>query len=242
MMRLIDREFVRIRSYAFPADSPLPQLSESLPRNLRREMTNLEVEADDLVTIRFHLRSRIACIQTRDGVIAWQAAEPCKLQVNYRHEILQPLRDIKPAEQAARLSNWDAVSAERGSPMDTKGSLIGGEQEEHRPGQNILTPPALGGEFDSSPGVQNGDPAHLHFQSGANGDIVDIGPQATDANGAAGQAGRGYVRLELLEFESGKSHTVLRSDVYSLAILGRFRLLTETLARWMRVKADMVGS
>lgn len=242
MMRLIDREFVRICSYAFPSDSPLPQLSESLPRNLRREMTSLAVDADDLVTLRFHLRRRIACIQTRDGVIAWQAAEPCKLQVNYRHEILQPVRDIEPAEQAVRISNWEPFSAERGSPMDTRGSLIGGEQEEHRLSQDILAPPALDGEFDSSPGVQNGDPAHLHFEGGSNGDIADIGPQKTDANGAAGQAGRGYVRLELLDVASGKSHTVMRSDVYSLAILARFRLLTETLARWMRVKMDVVSS
>lgn len=126
--------------------------------------------------------------------------------------------------------------------MDTKGTLIGGEKEEHRLRQNILAPPALDGEFSSSPGVQNGDLAHLHFQSGTNGDIADTGPQETDANGAGGQARRGYVRLELLEGESERSHTILRSDAYSLAILGRFRLLTETLARWMRVTTDVVSS
>ena len=242
MMRLIDREFVRICSYAFPADSPLPQLSKSLPRKLWREMTSLEVDADDLVTLRFHLRSRIACIQTRDGVIAWQAAEPCKLQVSYRLELLQPQRDVKPADQAARISNWDAVSTESVSPMDTKGFLIGGEQEEHRLRQDILAPPVLDGEFDSSLGVQNGDPAHLHFLNGTKGDIAAIGPQETDANGAGGQAGRGYVRLELLEGESERPHTILSSDAYSLAILGRFRLLTETLAGWMRVTTDVVSS
>ncbi len=242
MMRLIDREFVRICSYAFPADSPLPQLSESLPRKLRREMTSLEVDSDDLVTLRFHLRSRIACIQTRDGVIAWQAAEPCKLRVSYRHAILHPLRDVKPTEQAARIPHWDAVSPEGVSLMDTKGSLIGGEQEEHGLRQNILASPALDGEFDSSLGVQNGDLAHLHLQNGINGNIADIGPQETDANGAGGQARRGYVRLELLEGESDEPHTILSSDVYSLAILGRFRLLTETLARWMKATTDMVSS
>jgi len=241
-MRLIDREFVRICSYAFPSDSPLPQLSESLPRKLRREMASLAVDADDLVTLRFHLRSRIVCIQTRDGVIAWQAAEPCKLQVNYHHEILQPLRDVKPAGQAARISNWDAVSPEGVSPVDTEGSLSGGEQEEHSLSQNILAPPALDGEFDLSPGVQNGDFAHLHFQSGPNGKIADTGPQETDPKGAVGQARRGYVRLELLEGESEKLHTILSSDAYSLAILGRFRLLTETLAGWMRVTTDVVSS
>ena len=242
MMRLIDSEFVRICSYAFPSDSPLPQLSESLPRKLRREMASLAVDADDLVTLRFHLRSRIACIQTRDGVIAWQAADPCKLQISYRHEVLQSLRDVEPAEQAARISNWDAVSSERVGPMDTEGSLSGGEQEAHSPSQNILAPSALDGEFDSSPGVQNGDLAHLHFQSGTNGDIVDTGPQETGANGAVGQARRGYVRLELLEGESEKLHTILSADAYSLAILGRFRLLTETLAGWMRVTTDVVSS
>ena len=239
MMRLIDREFVRICSYAFPSDSPLPRLSKSLPQQLHREMTSLEVGSDDLVTLRFHLRSRIACIQTRDGVIAWQAAEPCKLQVSYRHGILQPLGDVELAEQAARISNWDAVPAEIVSSVDTEGSLIGGEQEEHSPSQNILAPTALDGEFDSSPGVHNGDLGHLHFQSGTNG---DVGPQESDANGAGGQARRGYVRLELLEVESQRSYTLLSSEVYSLAILGRFRLLTETLARWMRVKMGVVSS
>lgn len=239
MMRLIDREFVRICSYAFPSDSPLPQLSKSLPQHLRREMTSLEVDSDDLVTLRFHLRSRIACIQTRDGVIAWQAPEPCKLQVNYRHGILQPLGEVELAEQAARISNWDAVPAEVVSPVDTQDTLIGGEQEEHSPSQNILAPTALDGEFDSSPGVHNGDLGHLHFQSGTNG---DVGPQESDANGAGGQVRRGYVRLELLELGSQRSHTILNSDIYSLAILARFRLLTETLARWMRVTSGVVSS
>ena len=59
MIRLIDREFVRICSFAFPSDSPLPQLSKTLPRRLQRKLTSLEVDGDDLVTLRFHLRSRI---------------------------------------------------------------------------------------------------------------------------------------------------------------------------------------
>ena len=58
MIRLIHREFVRVRSYAFPSDSPLPQLSKSLPRRLRRKKPSLEVDADDLVTLHFYLRSR----------------------------------------------------------------------------------------------------------------------------------------------------------------------------------------
>lgn len=241
MMRLIDGEFVRICSYAFPSDSPLPQLSKSLPQDLRREMASLEVDADDLVTLRFHLRSRIACIQTRDGAIAWQASGPCKLHVSYRNEVLQPLRDGKPAEKAAPTPEWEAVSPERTGAMDTKGSLVGGEQEEHGLSQDILAQPVLDGEFSSSLGVQNSDPAHLHFQNGANGDVAGIGPQETDANSAGGMAQRGYVRLELLDVGSGKLYTILSTDVYSLAILGRFRLLTETLAGWMRVKTDIVG-
>ena len=104
MIRLIDREFVRIRSYAFPSTS-LPQLSNSLPQNLRREMTSLEVEGDDLVTIRYHLRSRVACIQTRDGVVSWQVSEPCELQISYRKGSPQSHRETESAEQAARIPN-----------------------------------------------------------------------------------------------------------------------------------------
>ena len=242
MLRLIDREFVRIRSYAFPSDSSLPQLSKSLPRKLRRKMTSLEVDGDDLVTLRFHLRSRVACIQTRDGVVAWQVNEPCKLQISYRQGFLQHLRDVEPAEQATRISTWDAVSPARGGPMETTGSRIGGEQEENSLSQSIMAPPVLEGEFDSSLGVHNGDLAHLHFQIGSNGAIADGGPQETDGNGAGDQERRGYVRLELLEGESETLHTILSSDIYSLAILGRFRLLAETLAGWMKVESGVVSS
>ena len=119
--------------------------------------------------------------------------------------------------------------------METPGSLIGREQEEQGLSQGIMASPVLEGELDSSPAVHNGDHAHLHFQNGGNGTIAGIDPQETDGNGAGVHARRGYVRLELLEGESEKPHTILSSDTYSLAVLGRFRLLTETLAGWMRV-------
>ncbi|MCY4081097.1 MAG: hypothetical protein OXF54_12705 [Caldilineaceae bacterium] len=241
MLRLIDREFVRIRSYAFPSNS-LPQLSQSLPQNLRREMTSLEVEGDDLVTIRYHLRSRVACIQTRDGVVSWQVGEPCKLQISYRKGSRQSHRETEPAEQAARIPTWDSLSPEKGGPAESTGSLIGEDHEELSLGQSIIAPPVLEEEHDSSPGVHNGDLAHLHIRNGRNGSFAAFNRHETDGNGAGDQIRRGYVRLELLEGESQTAHTILSSDTYSLASLGRFCLLAETLAGWMKATTGVVSS
>ncbi len=242
MIRLIDREFVRICSFAFPTDSPLPQLSKSLPQTLQRKMPSLEVDADDLVTLRFHLRSRVACIQTRDGVVAWQVGERCKLQISYRQGSQQPHREPSPSERAVGISNWDAVSPSSDGQMETEGSRYGEEQGEHSLGRSIMASPVLEGEFDSYPVVQNGGPAHLHSQNGSNGAIVDFVPQKTEGNGSGDQARRGYVRLELLDGESEEPHTILSADTYSLAVLGRFRLLTESLAGWMRAEAVVINS
>ncbi|MDE0199711.1 MAG: hypothetical protein OXK78_16015 [Caldilineaceae bacterium] len=241
MIRLIDREFVRIRSYAFPSTS-LPRLSKSLPPNLRREMTSLEVDGDDLVTLRYHLRSRVACIQTRDGVVSWQVSEPCKLQISYRKSIAQSHRDTEPAEQVARISTWDSLSPARTDPRESTGSLIGEEQEEHSLGHSIIAQPVLDEEHESSLGVHNGELAHLHFENGRNGSIAGIHPRENEGNGAGDQVRRGYVRLELLEGESKTTHTILSCDSYTLASLGRFCLLAETLARWMKATTGVVDS
>lgn len=241
MIRLIDREFVRIRSYAFPSNS-LPQLSKSLPQNLRREMTSLEVDGDDLVTLRYHLQSRVACIQTRDGVVSWQVSEPCELRVSYCKGSPQSQLDTEPTEQAARIPNWDSLSPERGGPMESTGSLIGEDQEEHGLSQSIIASTVLEEEHNSSHGVHNGDLAHLHSRNGRNGSIASFHPHETDGNGASDQAGRGYVRLELMAGESKTAHTILSSDTYSLASLGRFCLLAETLARWMRATTGVVST
>ena len=241
MIRLIDREFVRIRSYAFPSTS-LPRLSKSLPQNLRRETTSLEVEGDDLVTIRYHLRSRVACIQTRDGVVSWQVSEPCKLQISYRKGSPQSYEDAEPAEQAARISTWDSLSPARTDAIESTGSLTGEGQEEHSLSQSIVAQPVLEEELDSSLGVHNGELSHLHLRNGRNGSIADLHPHGNDGNGAGGQMHDGYVRLELLEGESKTAHTVLSSDSYSLASLGRFCLLAETLAGWMKATTGVVSS
>lgn len=241
MIRLIDREFVRIQSFAFPSTS-LPQLSKSLPQNLRREMASLEVDGDDLVTLRYHLRSRVACIQTRDGVVSWQVSEPCELQISYRKGSQQSQRESETAEQAARIPNWDSLSPERGGPLESTGSLFGEDQEEHGLSQSIIAPPVLEEEHSSSHGVHNGDLAHLHSPNGRNGSIAPFHDHGTVGNGAGDQAGCGYVRLELLEGESKTPHTILISEPYSLASLGRFCLLAETLARWMRAKTGVVSS
>ncbi len=241
MIRLIDREFVRIRSYAFPSTS-LPQLSKSLPQHLRREMASLEVEGDDLVTLRYHLRSRVACIQTRDGVASWQVSEPCELQINYRKGFPQSQLGTEPTEQAARIPNWDSLSPETGDPAESTGSLIGEDQEEHGLSQSIFAPPVLEEEHSSSHGVHNGDLAHLHSHNGSNGSIAAFHNHETVGNGAGDHTGRGYVRLELLEGEFKTPHTIMLSEPYSLASLGRFCLLAETLARWMRATTGVVSS
>ena len=240
MIRLIDREFVRIRSYAFPSDS-LPQLSKSLPQNLRREMASIEVDGDDLVTIRYHLRSRVACIQTREGVVSWQVSEPCRLQISYHKDSPQPHRDTGSTEQAARIPSWGSLSPEKGEPIESTGPLIGEDQEEQSLSQGIITPPVLEEEHASSHGVHNGDLAHLHSHNGRNGSIASFQHHETDGNGAGDHVGRGYVRLELLEGESEMPHPIMTSEPYSLASLGRFCLLAETLARWMRATTGVVG-
>jgi len=241
MIRLIDKEFVRIRSYAFPSTS-LPQLSKSLPQHLRREMTSFEVDGDDLVTLRYHLRSRVACIQTRDGVVSWQVGEPCELQVSYRKGSLQSHLDAETTGQGARIPNWDSLSLEIGGPMESTDPLIGEDQEEHSLSQGIIAPPVLDEEHNSYHGVHNGELAHLHLRNGRNGSIDAFHHHETDGNGAGDQVRRGYVRLELLEGESKTAHTILSSDSYSLASLGRFCLLAETLAKWMKATTGVVSS
>ena len=242
MIRLIEKEFVRIRSYAFPPDSPLPQLSSSLPRRLRRKMPSLEVDADDLVTLRFHLRSRIACIQTCDGVVAWEVAMPCQLQIRYLQGSPQPRLEVQPADQAARIPMWDTAAPARAGFMDTQGHLTRGEQAEHSLSQGIMAPPVLEGELDSTQVAHNGDLAHQPYHNGGSSAIPEHGHMPTNGNGVGEQTGRGFVRLELLESGSEKPHIILSSDTFSLALLGRYRLLAETLAGWAEATTSVVSS
>ncbi len=242
MIRLIDREFVRIRSFAFPADSPLPQLSKTLPQTLRREMPSFDVDGEDLVTVRFHLRSRVACVQTRDGVVGWQVNDPCQLQISYRQSAQQPHRELTPSEQAVSLAAWDSVSPAKSRQMETSESGLGEGQEEHSLSQSTMASPVLEGELDSYPVVHNGGPAHLHTQNGSNGAVADIVPEETEGNGAGDHTRRGYVRLELLDGKSEKPHTILSTETYSLDVLGRYRMLTDTLAGWMRATAVVISS
>ena len=79
-------------------------------------------------------------------------------------------------------------------------------------------------------------------RNGRNGSIASFHHHETDGNGAGERVWRGYVRLELLEGESRTSHIILSTDSYSLATLGRFCLLAETLARWMKATTGVVSS
>ncbi len=242
MIRLIDREFVRVRSYAFPSDSPLPQLSKSLPRRLRRKKPSFEVDADDLVTLHFYLRSRVACVQTCDGVVAWNVADSAQLRIHFRQGAQQTDSDAQPAEQAARVISWEVASPSESGFLDTQDSPSRAAQEEHSLSQGIKAPPVLEGGADAASVASNGDIAHLHFQNGGNGAISELGPLAAEGNGAGEQTGLSYIRFELLEPDSDRPHVILSSNTYSLALLARYRLLAETLVGWAGATTSVESS
>ena len=242
MIRLIHREFVRVRSYAFPSDSPLPQLSKSLPRRLRRKKPSLEVDADDLVTLHFYLRSRVACVQTGDGVVAWNVAAAAQLRIHFRQGAPQTHPDVQPAEQAAQVISWDVAPPSESGFLDTQDSPSRAAQEEHSLSQGIMAPPVIEGEPDATPVAGNGDFAHLHFPNGGSGAISELGPMAADGNGAEEHTGLSYIRLELLEPDSERPHVILSSNTYSLALLARYRLLAETLAGWAGATTSVESS
>lgn len=242
MIRMIDREFVRECSFAFPPDSPLPQLSSALPRQLRRKMPSFEVDADDLVTLRFYLRRRVACIQTSKGIVAWKIAAASQLQVNYRQASPQPRLDVRPADQAARLTTWDAASPASARIVEAQGSHVNGDREENGLGQGISAPTVLEGEANSIPVARNGNHVHQPVPNGESATNGEFGHSTTDGNGSGEQTGRGSVRLELLETGSEEPHIILSSDTYSLALLGRYRLLAETLAGWAGTTMELVSS
>ena len=240
MIKLIDREFVRECSYAFPPDSLLPQISGSLPQRLLGNKPGFDVEAEDLVTLRFFLRSRVACIQTREGSVSWKFDPAGKLQLNFHQSAHQPPPIVQAAEKAARSISWDAATPARARALGVQGFDLAGERQEQDPAQGAISPPVLEGESAHVAG--NGDNGHLVPRNGAHSAIAELGLVKADGNGAGHQMDLGYVRLELLETESQEPHTILSSDVYSLALLGRYRLLADTLAGWAGTKLTVVRS
>ncbi len=240
MIKLIDREFVRECSYAFPPDSPLPQISSALPQRLLENKPRFDVDAEDLVTIRLFLRSRVACIQTRDEIVSWIFEPASSLQLNFHQSNQQPQPAIQAAENAALSIPWDAATPARARALGLQQLNLAGERQEHDPSQGAVPPAVLEGESVHVAG--NGDNGSQAPRNGAHSAIAELGLLKADGNGAGPPAGHGYVRLELLEAESLKPHTILSSDSYSLALLGRYRLLADTLAGWAGVKMTVVRS
>ncbi len=240
MIRLIDREFVRECSYAFPPDSPLPQISGSLPQRLLGNKPGFDVDAEDLVTLRFFLRSRVACIQTRDGIVSWNFDPVSALQLNFHQSIQQPHTAVQAAEEAALSIPWDAATPDQARALGLHGLNLAGERQERDPGQGAISPAVLEGESVHVAG--NGENGSQAPRNGAHSAIAELGLLKADGNGAGPPAVHGYIRLELIEAESQKPHTILSSDSYSLALLGRYRLLADTLAGWAGAKTTVVRS
>ena len=240
MIRLIDREFVRECSYAFPPDSPLPQISSALPQRLLGNKPRFDVDAEDLVTLRLFLRSRVACIQTRDEIVSWIIEPASSLQLNFHQSIQQPHTAIQAAEKAALSIPWDAATPDQARALGLQQLNLAGERQEHDPGQGAIPPAVLEGESVHVAG--NGDNGSQAPRNGAHSAITELGLLKAEGNGAGHTAVHGYVRLELIEAESQEPHTILSSDSYSLALLGRYRLLADTLAGWAGAKLTVVGS
>lgn len=138
MIRGIGGSIVRVTSYASPVDVSFPRIVHSLPQQLHQKSPEHELEAEDLVTLRYNLQTRIASIHTVRDVVAWDASWPHALQVHYRQ---------------------------------------------------------------------------------GNGSFVDLG---------------------LLGLEAEEPYLILRSETYSLATLGRYRLWAATLAKWTWKHVELV--
>ncbi len=238
MIRIIDREIVRERSYAFPADSRLPQVASSLPPRLRREVPAIEDEPSDLVFLRFFLQSRVASIHTRSGAIAWDATADCCLQLRHSPTgFLHPRLNLQPTGQTA----LDATLAASDDWQSGRGT--NGQQAERRLEHAAIAHPALRGgganELNDNGDFHGPPESKIAFQppldesvrNGENGE-----------NGQNGQSGHGYVLLAILEPGSSEPHTILSADTYSLALVGRFRLLAEAIAGWMGTKIEIVSA
>ncbi len=63
-------------------------------------------------------------------------------------------------------------------------------------------------------------------------------PAGSPAEGRSGL--NSYICLGLLESEAAQPHFILCTDTYTLSLLGRYRLLAETLARWMGTYVELV--
>ena len=235
MIRIIGKEIVRERSYAFSADIPLPRVAATLPPRLRRELPTIEDGQEELLFLRFFLQRQVASIHTCGGALAWDATAECRLQIQHSATgLLRPLMHYQPAGQpamAAALGAADGWHSGRGS----NGSIgqPSARQLEHT---SVALPALQGGSANEH--SENGDNHSPASSKLAYPPTID----GSGTNGDSGQAGHGYVFLALLEPGSVRPQVVLSADTYSLALLGRFRLLAETIAGWMGTEIEVAGS
>ena len=274
MIRIVGREIVRERSYAFPTDSPMPRVGRALPQRLRREPAGFVEGAEDLIVLRYNLQSRVASIHTCNSEVAWTAEAPCRLQIDYRPDSsLSPGLNVQPAGQAALAATRpfpagahpNSLAASDGWSSGDGANGPNGKQAGRQPAEEAAVLPARQeGRADAF--LDNGDPRapfgparadatfsalgeggslgriqHPHRPPSSRGayppTVEDVGK-----NGDGRQAGYGYVALGLLEPGCAQPHIVLRSDTCSLALLGRYRLWAETLAKWTERTTAVVQS
>ncbi len=257
MIRIVGREIVRERSFAFPTDSPSPQVARSLTTWLRRKPPPFEDEAEDQVILRFNLQSRVASIHIRNREVAWNTAAPCQLQLHYCPDgSLHPRLNGQLAGQAAFVS---ALAAARSSSSEQDAQEFADEHESGAyAGKARGLPLSSLSPADPGPNsaMRNGDSGHQPAAEYAHSPALDqLGeaeefsrfptsaePGSMDVNGQnGGHTGSGYVFLGLLEPGTAQPHVVLSTDAYSLALLGRYRLLADTLASWMGTTITVVS-
>ena len=256
MIRIVGREIVRECSFAFPLDAPLPRVSRSLPRRLLRKLPSFADEAEGLVTLRYNLQSRVARVHTCEGGMAWNTAAKWRLQIHHCADgSLRPHLNVQPAGRAATVANLVADGSSQGeqdSP-DYADEREGGA----RPGMaRILSYSSESPAHPAPDSVMRTDDLSRHPTSEfahppaleRYGNLEEFShfptpeePELGQQNGhSAGNAGIGYVFLGLLEPGSAQPHIILSAESYSLALLGRFRLLAETLAKWTETAAAVV--
>ena len=257
MIRIVSREIVRERSYVFPLDAPLPRVSRSLPRRLLRKLPRFEDEAEELVTLRYNLQSRVASVNTCYGGVAWNAAAQCRLQIHYCPDgSLRPHLNVQPAGQAAFAANLAAA----GPPPSGQDLPDYANEQDNGAGPGRARILSYSSDSPANPAsdsvMRNGDSSRQPTSEFAHaptmersGRTEEFGrfptpeePKSAGENGhTVGQTGIGYVFLGLLEPGSAQPHIVLSTDAYSLSLLGRYRLLANTLARWTGTTTAVVN-
>jgi len=235
MIRIIGREIVRERSFAFPVDSPLPRVAAALPPRLRRELPEIENGPRELVFLRFFLQRRVASVFTWNDALAWDATADCRLLIRHsptgslHHRLnLQPTGQTSLAATPVGADDWQSGRVANGQ---------NGQQAEKRLEHASIALPALqSGRADER--IGNGESHRLPGSNLAFNPTVD----ESSSNGVNGELAHGYVLLAILERGSAEPHVILSADSYSLALVGRFRLLAETIAAWMGTDSEIVSA